>query len=473
MKVRTPKPLKLRGINLFKEIKSHYDIDPGFNEQELTLWNNLDDGTAVLWDPGKSGWTIFRLRMFKKLISFIITNKPIAKTAYAREHVKAYEDFREFMTLTISPIKRSAAYFGKSLLDRAIQYHFTDIVVMVSRYLMRYYSTEEFNKAKSQKYLGICEQYSAYQKQEINAEKYYCQYDSTFSLKKRLVSKQELRAHKIQQYLDEVPTVRFQLAARLFLYLVGRDREKNVAAFAYESLKAFEALPFNYRPGRLIFSFFYVEELMKAARYEDCLGFVEKSLIAFGTKKDHNYNRLLETKLRVHLKLGQVDVSAQLIDLLNTRRMRLRSTILDRMKIYKLYQGILVGDLKNIRLRKIINDLSKFERDKTGTNLSLLVAELLLLLFREDYNSLIDCDRNVRGYIYKHKLGFTKEAIFIKLILATPSYNSNVKSGASRIEKYLQLLQQHEASSEMEIVDYLHVWQLYEERIMRRGVRVS
>ena len=96
------------------------------------------------------------------------------------------------------------------------------------------------------------------------------------------------------------------------------------------------------------------------------------------------------------------------------------------------------------RLGKYLNDTFKAQADKQGDNISILIAELLVLLCR-DRGKFIDRVEAVQHYSYRYlKDKDTQRAKwFIKILCLLPSVDFHPVALNRRAKRYIDLLDKH------------------------------
>ncbi|MEL6637105.1 MAG: hypothetical protein AAFW73_23850 [Bacteroidota bacterium] len=127
--------------------------------------------------------------------------------------------------------------------------------------------------------------------------------------------------------------------------------------------------------------------------------------------------------------------------------LRLQFAILEAYLCFLAYTGNFQFD-GIFRLGKFLNDTFKAQTEKQGDNLTVVIAELLVLLAR-DRGKFIDRIEAVQHYSYRHLRGEdTRRAYwFIKILCLLPKVNFHPDALKRRAKTYLEKLEHHPVAS--------------------------
>ena len=134
-----------------------------------------------------------------------------------------------------------------------------------------------------------------------------------------------------------------------------------------------------------------------------------------------------------------------------------------------LKQEIQIGgktELKKFRLNKFLNEVPIYSKDKRGTNISILILQILFLLEQKKYQKIRDRVEALQVYTYRYlrKDHTYRSNCFIKMLLQLPKSKFNKTAVERKVEKYKEKLQKAtnniaNQSSLIEIVPYETLWE--------------
>ncbi|MEL6863242.1 MAG: hypothetical protein AAFP19_02435, partial [Bacteroidota bacterium] len=131
---------------------------------------------------------------------------------------------------------------------------------------------------------------------------------------------------------------------------------------------------------------------------------------------------------------------------------------------------------KTFRMRKYLNDTFKAQSDKQGSNINILIAELLVYLVR-DKGKFIDRIEAVKDYSYRHLKGPETQRAkwFIKILCLLPHSKVNFHAVALRRKagRYIELLESHPVRMgegfAVEIIPFDRLFQMIEEKVIKKA----
>ena len=128
---------------------------------------------------------------------------------------------------------------------------------------------------------------------------------------------------------------------------------------------------------------------------------------------------------------------------------------------------------RTFRLGKYLNDTFKAQQDKQGSNISILIAELLVLLVR-NRGAFIDRVEAINHYTYRHlKTPDTRRAKrFLKILCLLPRAHFNATALQRIAQKQIQYLHNHPLwmgeSITTETIPYTHLLSLIFSHLQRQ-----
>ena len=444
-------------MKLLREIKEFMpSIDVSMlSNKEFIAWQKSDFNVKI------ENNSIFEKRAAKKLVSQLVDNISISE--YDRACKEVFDSYAKFYSVSLSPdLMGVAVFLANDIEKNAKRIGLPHIAASCAEYILTYhYNKLELHKARlaevrQKEHLKVIDW-------EAKVRRWYHQMHY-LTINKTVPSKKTkekitIWANKLEPMISVVHTPKFQLQARLII-LTSINSDEDRLSYSKKSYDYFTSLGFDFQPGIIAFGMLICQLLTKADDLNQSIRLLN-DVITKKKNHDHNYYRLIESRIRLEIKSLNHVAAEKSIDYLVQRRSRLNESIKNRLQFYKIYLAILKADIKNIRIKKIINNLEAFHNDKSGMNLSLVIIELLLNLLRQNLDFAIDNRDAIRQYVQRHKLNFTREAAFIKLLLATPTLVS-----ARSKSKFDEIIKKHtldmnsspNIANHLEVISYEYLW---------------
>ncbi|MEP7322507.1 MAG: hypothetical protein ABI761_11340 [Saprospiraceae bacterium] len=124
------------------------------------------------------------------------------------------------------------------------------------------------------------------------------------------------------------------------------------------------------------------------------------------------------------------------------------------------------------RIKKFLNEVPMFSKEKRGMNISILAVQILVLIIQKRMDEVMDRIDSLSLYSYRYlrKSELWRTSCFIKMLSQLSKYNFNKKWAKSRIQPYYEKLisvdiGEFPGSVEIEIIPYEDLWQMILEKI--------
>ena len=177
-----------------------------------------------------------------------------------------------------------------------------------------------------------------------------------------------------------------------------------------------------------------------------------------------NYQQAAEILLRV-----SVEPSIIRLDDIWLQQWRIRSAYIHFLVKIELIDLARSGRKRvpNFRLGKFLNEVPHYSKDKRGLNISILVAQFIILLANKKYGQLIDRSEALSKYSYRHLKNNQnlRSNCFIRMLLALVKADFNPIRATRYAQKYIDKLGStqmnlNEYSTDIEIIPYEDLWQI-------------
>ncbi len=408
-----------------------------------------------------------------------------ATSSFQRAYYTTQKMMSVFNILRGSGRSRLSYSLAKQLLKTSRRYHFTEMRIELSRYLGRYYSNNEGQLDRSTELFNESERCLIILGAEMKIERIYSEFISHFindkSLKFDLSKEVFEQLKELNQYIQEpIESYKFYL----LFYSVGRHAAEGMGDFEkalYFSTKGFEFfdnLHFDNRTAKYMFMFAMSENYLKLGELSQAYHHINLSLDYLHYKGHANWFNAKHLMGLIELHQKNYD-SAFKHHLEISQHSNLNSLPEDKLGVIRL-QGAyleflrLTGEIQfgsaptRFRINKFINEVPKFNADKRGMRIPLIVAQLLYNLYDRNYDAIEDRIYALKDYCSRNLMRQSenfRSNCFIKMLLLIPSNNFNPIAARRKTNNLLRKLSEvpyelSTQSTQIEIIPYEDLWQI-------------
>jgi len=486
-------PLKLKGTNILG--KSNALADQLYRLIHSGKITSDDEAMNILYAGQKSKAGLYQLKekLYGKLLdsTFIIdtteknhTDLNLAAT-YCKKHTAIFE------YLSGKGVQHSIFPLGEKILKMAIKFNLPSYVCRVSAILVRK-SALIFGDDKLMEYYRNL--YISYREMEMLEElsSYYWFNISLNNSKKRVVFDNELII-RATQYADDLEKKMLQkhTCNTFIAYANLRIRSKELENNYNEVIRLvdifiLELAEYKHTAGSYYNTLFAKKllALITLRRFKEANDTAKKNL-KYLREGEKSWFTLLESMIILNFYEKSYKTSFELYFKV-TKHRSFKFLQESRKEIFKVYRAyfqffINIGLLKipheyrekkRFRYARFRNEMLIYSKDKKGINITIIVAEFLLLFTEGKYNDANDKIESVRSYTRKHlrEDGTFRSYCFLKMLVKLVESNYHKAATMRRTKKLYQKLQNHppeakRTSSHVEIVPFEQLWELILERI--------
>ncbi len=156
----------------------------------------------------------------------------------------------------------------------------------------------------------------------------------------------------------------------------------------------------------------------------------------------------------------------------------LPATHQERWKLYEAFIHYFIGtgaitpgmakknNLRTFKLRRFLNDMPEFSKDKQGANITILILQILFILQTNNKEEATPVLEALKAYSHRHlrKNDTFRSNCFIHMLLQMPKGYYNKKAVMRKARKYVEKLKEMplsraKQSGELESVPYEHLWE--------------
>jgi len=441
------------------------------------------------FDPNTYIRTKYRLE--EKLINslfFINLNEP-HYSDLQKNYYKCNKDMAAVKFLVGKSARNTGIHLAEKTIRQAIKYEFTEIILELGRILKRHYRILSPNKEKATHYINIVTHYKKILELEILAEDFREEISTnsraTQSFQKDKVTEYEniLRKH-LENFSSFKLKLNYYLIA-ILKYRVINDHE-NVISVCKEGIKYFEKE--QRQKSTPFMTVFYLESIIsciglkKFKRGEQFFHYA-KELAPNGSI--NRFNILDSYTLLCFHTQNYRQAYTVISETLNHKKYTsIHSKYQEIWKVYNAYSQFLIAngtitlpkeEKKNFRLAKFLNEVPQYSKDKQGTNISILILQILFLLHRKDREAIIERMEALKQYSYRYliKDETLRSNCFIKMLgkMVKVSFHKNAtirttKRLYSRLAETPSATKGH--SQFVEIIPYEILWEIVLSKLTNR-----
>jgi len=431
-----------------------------------------------------TNYTTLKNELVNRLLNslFFINLSEDKYSSFQRAYIDVEKQRAIIKLLTGRSSQKTSIYFAEKLIIKSLKYQFTEVSLEMARILRKYYRTVGNDKKKANKYnLILDEQYEILGK-EIMIEGLYETLiqglKNKRSVQNDLAEKGKEYAIKVRDIFPKLESHKLGYYAHMIFVLVEElsNNFQGVEITCKEAIK-------------------YQEQRSNLISRERILVFYIKLLAAYIPLQKFKEGEIVTNKILSSIKVGGINwfltLEHYFLLSMHTGNYEKASEILEQATshvsfkklspyyremwlVYEAYieylrQANLLPKLhkRNFRVARFVNQVPNFSRDKTGTNISILVIQVLLLIAQGKETKVIDRVEALRTYVYAHLRndGSLRSNCFIKMLLKMTESNFH-RNGTIRKTKILRK-KLNEAkvgtkgySNYIEIISYEILWEI-------------
>lgn len=331
---------------------------------------------------------------------------------------------------------QSAISILEKYFQKMLKYELTSMVMEASRLLRRYYSTFILDTKKQQYYDLLLEDYLSLYAAEVKIDGYYnhlmSMYAEDKSPKKEVAS---IAASYIEVLNASYPKVVSSTFISLYklIEIIKHMSQYNYAKTVEICDDAIEVLNERTVRRKVYLMLIYSQAIachLQLKEYEiaeqKCLETLQNHL----KEGEFNWFKIKELQLQNAIYSASYQKAYLIyLDSVNHKYFtKLPNTFQEEWRIYSAYLEILIlmnlisrddiMERSEFRVNKFLNEVPVFSKDKKGRNITILVAQVILFIVKEQYGKVINKMEAIEKYINRHlnKNYHHRTIIFVKII---------------------------------------------------------
>lgn len=463
-----------------------------------------DEAAIALLYPGQKPGTKFinlRERLQERILSvvFLLEFRAPGGTDRQKAYYECNRKWSASMVLLSKNAKRVSISLMEDLLKQTLHFEFTELSLSILSSLRLHYGTIHGNLERYNMYREMYRQHQETWMMENEAEDDYTHLVTYFvnskSSKTSISDKARDYFQTIGPFMERSDSFRLHLCGRMIQVMIHSSRNDYAAtarvcedAVAFFRKKPFESnLPLQAFYYQLIVCYIQLKEFRKGEA-------VIRQYQTVFEEGSFNWYKLQELFFLLATYTRHYQEAFQVCDLVQTKirsagTNALPAQITEMWKIYEAYIHFLVlnakiqapeGYVSRFKLKKFLNDIPTYSKDKQGMNIPILIVHTLFAISERNYHQSIDRIEAVEKYCgrYLKQNETFRSHCFIKALLQIPAAAFHKETAVRKAQKYIDQLgslpldvayQTHE----IEIIPYEHLWEIVLEVLQTRSTGVA
>lgn len=492
---------KVKALGLFKDNKIDSDT------KYLHLFENIINGriknddearSALNYAPKSKAFLKFKERYTKKILDYILlsdTQIDVNEILY-EEYFKLIKLYVAAKIIHYKKQTVNAINIYKHIFNRAKALEFEDLQLFSGLVLRQNYAYIKPNKKLYEFYNTELKRVNKAIIKTMNISEFYdkLSHENISSVDENMEVYRKLTLEKSQQFMDSISSEdSFQYKSRAyeiaaFAFTINNQLEKSID-ISKKSISLIQQSDHT-----RVFNLFaaykdIMSSYLKLQDFENAQIYLNKALDLM-IKKHLNFFSLksVEYTIFAHLK-DYKSLFLLTCEIISLKKLNDYPAKYQEWKLREAFAHILLDagrvdkeqvkhvKYKEFRLRRFMNEVDLFTKDKRGTNISILVVELMHFLLRKQYDKVSDKLDALNQYTFRYLRNdhTLRSNCFIKMLLKIPEAEYHPLRTIRYVKKYEQKLRENPFEVSMkdvdvEIIPYEQLWEIILE-ILERNIK--
>jgi len=421
-------------------------------------------------------------RLYNTLF-LIDTNEP-SYSDLQRAYYNSYKDVSAVKILIGKQNRQGAIPLAIKTLKVAEKYEFTDIILALAKELRTHFGMLIGNQKKFDQYNNIVKKYTKIYLAELQAEEYYSaivvHFVNSSANKKEVIEIANNLCENLLKMGKEVDSYWFNFftySTLIIRYEIANDY-LNVLKTCNTALQYFDKKK-HLASNRTLLSFLFRSSgaHIKLREFEQGFEKIQRC-IGLTLQGSVNWYSSMHYLMIISYHSKNLDIAFETY---------LRATSHSNFKLYyknlsetwKIHEAFTyffllterLSEDKNeklpkFRVSKFMNQVPIQSKDKRGSNITIIILQVLFLLQQKKYGAIIDKMESLQTYTHRYlrQDDTFRSNCFIKMLLCLPAASFHKKAVLRKADKYWKKLlsvpiEKANQSAEMEIVPYEMLWE--------------
>ena len=417
-----------------------------------------------------------------RLIDLLFLIEPdFVNTEVRKAYFECYKRLSAAKLLMSMGAKRIGFRIAENTLRKAMRYDFTEVVLLLATELQHYYGVILGNRKKLVKYSEVVETYNERYHAENKVRAVYT--ELTFFFTNSSTTTPELGDMADRHIKKLKPLIKKDFDSyrfRMFLYNIYLIKHQALNDYSKIITTCGDALDFFRTSGKNLpytvqFTFTYkcIPAHIQLLQIKDAKEKIATCL-NLAPYASYNWHVTLIYQVILAFYSGQYQLAHEAILLSRGNMASIGENIQEIWRIIEAYVMFFISTEKikvastdrKFRLGKFLNEVPIFTKDKRGSNINILIIQILFLLHRKKRGALIDRTESLKMYVHRHLRNDEtfRSNCFIRMLLQLPAANFNKIALERKARPYYEKLIGHPTNiarqgSEIEIVPYETLWE--------------
>jgi len=482
---------KVKALGLFRDNKINSETKYLFlfeNIVDNKIKNDTEAQRALNYSPNSKSFVKLKERYTKKILDYImLSDAHIASNEYVNEeHFRLLKLYAVARIIQYKQQRSNAVKIYKYIFSHAKKLELEDLqlfsglvlrqnfaFISPDKKLYKYYNDELTRVNKSIiKSMKISEYYD-----KISHENLSTNEENIDSYRKNTLQES-------LEFLDSITEIdsflyksqAYEIAA--FAYSINNELEKSID-ISKKSITLIKKS--EYTPDYKIYAAYkdIMSTYLKLKDFDNAKTYLNKSL-GMLTKKHFNYFKLKSIEYTIYANIKDyTSLFILTMEVISSKSLIEFNTNLQEWKLREAFSNILLEtgrinkdllinvNCKEFKLRKFMNEVNLFTKDKRGTNISILVVELMHFLISKQYDKVSDKLDALNQYTFRYLRNDNtlRSNCFIKMLLKIPEAEYHPLRTIRYVKKYEQKLRENPfeislKDIDVEIIPYEHLWEI-------------
>ena len=450
--------------------------------------SNDKESILKLKYSNKASFLKFKDRYSKKLLDYILLTQARGKQG----RIKSNEDYFELLKLfTAARIlhlknqKKNAVVLYEYIHNKSEKYEYLDLLIFTTKYLKQHYAFIEPNRnlfvlytEKMNKYENdlIRLNYINHHFDEISHNNILLNSSKVLDFKESTLRTSNLLLKSItSEDTFEFKSKAFEIAAYALNLNEKYEQSIEVSKKSVElSTRHFKSIHTRtviaYKD--ILSAYLRLNDFNNSQKYLTKILEVSKSI-------NHNYFRYKSLEFSLYTSTFDYNSLYTLTkEILSQKSIKDYKIHIEEWTIREAFVNILVeagkidptlieSSKRKFKLNRFLNQVEFYTKDKRGTNISVLVIQLIHFLIRKDYDKIIDRLDALNQYTFRYLKNdeTLRSNCFIKMLLKLPEAQYHPLRTKRYVTKYEKKLAENPFEISMkeiaiEIIPYEHLWNI-------------
>lgn len=492
---QTAKNVEVINSKFNKSQKQYLFYDKLLNGE---ITNDIE-GSKILFGktPNHPAYLKLKYRLKKRLLNtlFFIDLNKAKHSEYNQAKLESFKSWATINLLFNRGARSPAIKICHTLLQHSIRYDFTDIQIMISRILMKYYAFVEVDKRKYIKYQDLMFEKLEVFSAELKAESFYnhishLQYENIKpSALQSLLNTYTKKLNDLKKQYDSY-TINYNFYQLKSYNYIQREEYQNAKLVCAEAIGYLKNSNTDSKIAEVAFRrdlhFCHIQlgeleeakkmillniRLFKVGGYN---WFREWNHYFIWALASNDHKEMLNTVLTVinQPKIKKLKLIEEIWKVKEAYiQLLIKSNIINR-KLYK-------SKFKQFRITKFLNEVPNYSKDKKGLNISILIIHLLFLVFDKKYDNILKRIDSLKQYSHRYLRNdhTFRSNCFIKMLCKIPDANYHPIALKRHTRKLYDKLSTtsytySDNPADIEVIPYENLWEIVLE-ILRKNLKKS